>query len=182
MSTIQEFRLEIRYNPEPGRFEVRVDGAWRHRVSWPRFCTGERNLRAGEHLNTPLEYHGFKEGKTITFWSVCPVCGRRSPSTEVGFRLETRVRKGVFEVYVDGRWRHRRDLEPLCSGCLRESGRKVPLDYYGAANNDGSTRFWMVCPACGRETRPTWIGYRPPRQAHRHEPGWLRFRRAASGY
>ena len=174
--------LDTRINPDTGLFEVQVDGAWHHRASWPQCCSGERNLRAGEHPNTPLTYRGYKEGETTTFWSVCPVCGRQSRSTEAGFRLETRMREGAIEVRVDGRWRHRKDLERFCSDCLRESGEQVPLEYYGAANRDGSTRFWAVCPACGQETRPTWVGRRQRKERHRQEPGWLRLRRAASGY
>ena len=174
--------LDTRTNPQTGLFEVQVDGGWHHRASWPQFCGGERNHRSGEHTGTPLQYCGFKEGKTNTFWSVCPVCGRHGRSTEVGFPLETRVEKGLFQVRVDGRWRHRKDLRPSCDGCLLATGQEAGLAYYGAANDDGSTRFWAVCPVCGRETKPAWIGQRRPSETHRHEPGWLRLRRATSGY
>ena len=89
-------------------------------------------------------------------------------------RLETRFRNGKLQVQVDGRWRqNRRWLErcPMCDADLEYRGIEIP---------SGTTNFWGRCPHCGTETSTYWVG--KPRERGDSGQGWLRFRRAQSGY
>ena len=74
-------RLETRYGPDTGRFQIRVDGRWRHNRSWSETCP--RCYEQDEEV--ALDYHGIRTTDGVTkFWGVCPRCGHRSTPTWVG--------------------------------------------------------------------------------------------------
>ena len=98
------------------------------------------------------------------------------------FQLETRHKNRQLQIRVDGKWRHNRHWYTHCDG--RACGYDGPeLEFFGCKDSQG-TLFWGVCPACGWETITYYVGWRAPtgQRAGGTCPGWLRGRRANSGY